>query len=307
MKKITLTIGVPAYNEEANIKNLLLSFYKQAHKNYNIQKIIVALDGCTDNSYKQVLNIAKAHSEIEIINDKKRRGKAYRLNQIYKKTTTPFLLSVDADLLPKNTLMIDSMVNEFLKNPKLNIVGARFIPIPQKTFIGKISNISYQSFEDAVLKLKNGNNIYSLMGGCHMVNMSLGKNVRFPKGTISDQNYLYMKAIKDRPGSYTVSKNSEIYMKTVSTLKDWRILGVRSTSTDKESVYKFFGEDARKEYYMPKKLFAQSLMKYFVLHPVLTFSSILMNIYIRTFPYMATEPENGIWITTISSKSGIFM
>ncbi len=305
MKTFTLAIGIPAHNESGNIENLLCAIYKQKSKNFILKQIIVALDGCTDNTEQIVAKLSKKHKEIKIINDKKRRGKAYRLNQIYKACNTDLLLSLDADLLPKNSTMISKMIREF-KNEKVNVVGGRFVPTPQKTFVGKVSNISYQSFEDAVLKLKNGNNIYSLMGGCHMVKMSFGKKVVYPKGTVSDQNFLYMNAVKNNLQGYIVSKESEVYMKTVSTFKDWRILGVRSTSADKQNVYKYFGDAARQEYYMPKKLFAMSLMKFFVLHPVLTLGSVALNLYIRTFPY-SSEPENGIWITTISSKSGIFM
>lgn len=303
----TVTIGIPAHNEEGNILNLLNTLTMQTSRYYKLKEIIVALDGCTDNTEKHVKNFALKQKNTIIINDKKRKGKAIRLNQIYKLASSDYLLSLDADILPKNPDMIDNLIKVFKKHPNTNVVGGRFVPVPQKSFMGKLSNISFLSFEDAFLKLNKGNNIYSLIGGCHMIKMTFGKYVSYPNGTISDQNYLYMMAIKNNHLGYRLSLKSEAYLRTVSTLKDWRVLGVRSTRTDKESVFKQFGLLARKEYYMPRKILIPSLLKFLFLHPVLTTGSIVMNIFIRLFPDQMYEPENGIWITTISSKIGTFI
>lgn len=305
--KYTLTIGIPAHNEEGNILGLLAALLNQTSRYYKLDKIVVVLDGCTDKTPELVSHFSKTHKKIVMLNDNKRKGKALRLNQIYKEAaSSDFLLSLDADILPTRRTMIDNMVKTLSHNPETNVVGARFIAANQKSFMGKISVISYQSFEDAVLKLNNGNNIYALVGGAQIIRMSFGKKVHFPRGTVSDQNRLFMLATKNNPKGFILEKKSQVYMRTVSTFKDWRILGVRSTTTDRENVVSFFGNDVLKIYYMPKKLLIMSLMKYFFRHPVLTTGSVVMNLYIRVFPYLESAPENGIWISTVSSKIGMF-
>lgn len=307
MKKKTLTIGIPAHNEEGNIINLLKTLYKQSSKYYTLEKIIIILDGCTDNTGPLVAEFAKTHKEIKLYSDGMRVGKAERLNEIYAKTKSDFLFSVDADVLPKNKNYMDLLIKALIDNPKTNVTCARFIPVKQKTLLGKFSNYSYLMFEDSILKLNNGNNIYALMGAAHMVRMSFGKKIHFPKGTISDQNRLYVLATRKNTQGFLLVKKAEIYMKTVETLHDWRVLGVRSTSTDKNNLVRFFGPDIMKIYYMPRRLFIPSIIKYFFINPFYTTGSVLMNLYIRKFPYNASTPRNGIWETTVSSKTGTFM
>ena len=49
-KKLTVTIGIPAYNEEANVRNLLVSLLAQKETNFKLQEIIVVSDGSTDKT-----------------------------------------------------------------------------------------------------------------------------------------------------------------------------------------------------------------------------------------------------------------
>jgi hypothetical protein len=48
MKKPTVTIGIPVYQFEGNIKQLLLSLVKQQERRIQIKEIITYYDGCTD-------------------------------------------------------------------------------------------------------------------------------------------------------------------------------------------------------------------------------------------------------------------
>jgi len=308
MKKIAVTIGIPAYNEGGNIGLLLDSILRQKHETYLIEKIIVACDGCTDNTVSVVRSYSnRFNNKIIVINDGNRIGKAMRLNQIYKKADTDLLLTLDADVVLATDTEIEKMVQKMNMNKKTVVVGARFIPVPQKSIWGKLSDVSYRSFEDAAMKLKNGNNFYTLVGAASLIRQSLYKSFSYPKGVVSDQNYLYVMATNKNNVGYRVVKNTKIWMRTVSTFHDWRVLGVRSTSSDKESVVSFFGNEILNEYKMPKKILIHSLVKFFVKNPFLTTGSVFMNFYIRMFPLKSTTPANGIWELTVSSKAGILL
>ena len=87
---------------------------------------------------------------------------------------------------------IELMVKEMLKDERTNLVGGRFIPVEQDTLMGKFSVISFLIIEDAFLKLNKGNNYYALVGGASLMRKSLYKSFKYPKGTISYQNYLFL-------------------------------------------------------------------------------------------------------------------
>ena len=71
-KKPTVTIGIPAYNEEANIKNLLDSILSQIQNNFIIDEIIVVSDGSSDKTADIVRSLN--NSLINLIEDKERLG-----------------------------------------------------------------------------------------------------------------------------------------------------------------------------------------------------------------------------------------
>lgn len=304
MKKPTLTIGIPAYNEESNILNVLGSIDKQTSKNFSLSKIIVLNDCSSDNTAELVEQFAKKNKKVVLVDDKKRMGKAERLNQLFRLVNSDLLLSLDADLVLKNTTTLEELVAKM--TGEVLLVGARLIPVKQKSLMGKLSVVSYLTFEDAFFQLNNGKNIYSMVGGAQLIKTSFARTIYFPKKTVSDQNFLYAKAIMQNPKAYAVAKKAEVYVRTVSTFHDWRVLGVRSTVEDKASLKRNLGEEAMVGYYMPRKYLVKSYLKFLLKSPIYTVGSVLMNIFIRKFPY-STKPKNGKWELTLSSKIGILM
>src|SRR3989344_8939516 len=78
LKKVS--IGIPAYNEEANIKNLLTALLAQKQENFELLEIIVISDGSDDNTVEQAKSLAS--EKISVIDGKDRKGQAQRQNEI---------------------------------------------------------------------------------------------------------------------------------------------------------------------------------------------------------------------------------
>jgi len=305
MKKTTLTVGIAAYNEERNIGHLLNSILKQRQEIFNLEQIIVACDGCTDNTVIIVQKYAKKYSFIKLLNETERIGKSLALNKIYTLASSDFLLTFDADVLLERNIEIELMIKEILSRSQVDLVGGKFIPVKQKTIMGNFGVISYLSFEDAFLRLHNGNNIFALVGLASLIRKGLYKKFLYPKGTISDQNYLYVMATKDNRHGFTLARKTHIYLRTVSTFNDWRILGARSVIADKENIAYFFGNEILEKYSMPKKIYFISLVKWFFKSPFYSLGSLAMNIFIRLFPYKKNIVKNGMWKLAVSSKEAI--
>lgn len=112
-----LSIIVPAFNEEGNIKELAKRIYKSINAQY-VNKInyevIVIDDNSTDNTYEEALNLDKAYN-VKVIRKTGPQGKAYSLLQGFKNAKYDIIAMIDADLqYPPET--IGSMAKMIGKN-----------------------------------------------------------------------------------------------------------------------------------------------------------------------------------------------
>src|SRR4030065_104507 len=96
MTKFTVTVGIPAYNEEKNITSLLFAINQQSRNNFILDKIILLSDGSTDQTVtkaKQIKDFGLYISE-----NQQRMGKAYSLDKIISQTNSDVLFIFDADI-----------------------------------------------------------------------------------------------------------------------------------------------------------------------------------------------------------------
>lgn len=296
----TLTIGIPAYNEEKNIAYAIKSIFSQKISSMSLKSVVVLCDGCTDKTVKIVSTQAKRNKKIHLHTSNHRGGKANGLNRLYRISTADFLLTMDADVIFKSTHDVEIMAQELLKDKKLNMVGPEHWPTKTKTLFGNFSRISALTFGEAVAKYNDGNNFYACMA-VEFMRRRFYKSFTFPEGTISDQCYAYGKSIEKDLSGYKLVKEAGVIFGVAQTFNDWRILSVRSTAGDKEDAIKSFGRNILHLYTIPKSILLLSTLKWFFKSPLYTLGSVLMNIYIRVFPYNH-KVKNGVWEMVSSSK-----
>jgi len=110
MKKVSLTIGIPVYNEEKNIKRLL---HQLAQQNVTIEKTIVVNDGSTDKTINKINELDKSIKEklnLKVINLDKNMGKAYALNIIFKQAQSKYLVLLDSDIWLPNSNILEHLL-----------------------------------------------------------------------------------------------------------------------------------------------------------------------------------------------------
>src|SRR5882762_11097249 len=75
-KRIGCSIGIMAYNEEANIARTLQAVLAQHGPSIRIEEVIVVASGCTDNTVPIVAQIAEQEARVRLYTQEKREGKA---------------------------------------------------------------------------------------------------------------------------------------------------------------------------------------------------------------------------------------
>lgn len=140
-----ISIIVPAYNEEKNIKNNLNSIFSSDYPKKKMEVIVVD-DGSKDSTAR----IARQFP-VNLIKHGKNRGKIYSLNDGIARAKSDIIITTDADtILEKNTIRL--LVKKF-QDPKVGAVAGVYKAInkyssrnPFKFLLEKFQGLEYMGF-----------------------------------------------------------------------------------------------------------------------------------------------------------------
>jgi cellulose synthase/poly-beta-1,6-N-acetylglucosamine synthase-like glycosyltransferase len=149
--KLSVSIGIMAYNEEKNVGVLLSSIVGQDLQSTFIKEIIIVASGCTDNTVKVILDILRHNKIIKLIIQKKRKGKASAINQFLSKANGDILVLLNADTLI-NKDSINNLVQPFI-DENVGMTGGHIIPLNRDdTFLGYGVNLLWKIHHLVALK-----------------------------------------------------------------------------------------------------------------------------------------------------------
>jgi Glycosyltransferases, probably involved in cell wall biogenesis len=129
------SVGIMAYNEEANIGRTVRAVLEQQGITVRINEVIVVASGCTDRTVPIVAEIASQEPRVRLCIQEKREGKASAINLFLKQAVSEVAVLIGADVIPESSAL-EYMCAPF-KDPKIGMIGGRPIPINDpETFMG---------------------------------------------------------------------------------------------------------------------------------------------------------------------------
>lgn len=135
---ISYSVGVMAYNEEANIQRTLLAILQQQSEKTSLTEIIVVASGCTDATVSIVQKLMKTEPLLKLIVQERREGKASAINLFLQQAHSPVLVMVGADVIPEKDAL-EKLCRHFTATTTsmVGMVGARPVPVNDShTFVG---------------------------------------------------------------------------------------------------------------------------------------------------------------------------
>jgi len=136
MKNEKISIIIPVFNEEENIKLLFEKLYKVLNKiSYNFE-IIAINDGSTDNSEKILDKSVKIYKNLKIVNFKRNFGQTAAMMAGFDHSTGDIIIPIDADLqndpndIPKLIKKLEEgydVVSGWRKNRKDSAIKRKFL------------------------------------------------------------------------------------------------------------------------------------------------------------------------------------
>lgn len=285
MKKIpTVTIGIPAYNEEANIGKLLESILLQERESFILKEIIVISDGSTDLTNSIVESFK--NPIIKLIKEQIRVSQQIRQNQLISLFKGDVLIIIEADTLPYDDKTLSALVTPLLKNKNIKIamITGQVVSLPAKTLIEKIESHGMRIKNNIFSEWRNGDNLYSASGhAMKALSRDFASKITFPTDVPEDSyTYFYLKQLSLQ---MIVQPNAKTYVKRTSNLKDY-IRRNKKFVGGKETLKKYFPKDlVNREFTPPVNLLIKHLLQAVFRSPLLTTLYLLVSLLVRVLNF----------------------
>lgn len=217
-KKQTVTIGIPAHNEAKNIKNVLNSILKQEKGSFIIKEVIVVCDGCTDKTASIVKAFNVKNNFIKVIDDKKRKGKSARVNEILQLNNSDILVCLDADVtLASNT--IANIVKCFQDN-KTGLVGGNDTPNVPVAFWEKVSTSWILHWQKIARPINKYNNPTNCPGRIYAMSREFARSFTIPLSIAADDHFVFYMA-KSKNIKFKYCKDAVAYFNAPISVNDF--------------------------------------------------------------------------------------
>lgn len=247
---VSISIGIPVYNEEKNIQNLLYSLASQ--KGINIEKLIVINDGSTDKTLEKIedvdINIKKSLN-MELINFCENKGKINVLNVIFRRSVSNYLLLLDSDIQFTEKKTIINILSSFKKDENIGLVCGWYV-IPINGYFDIIGR-TYRFSRNIIKDMAFSKNIYGATGAIMSISKDIYENLILPNDIIRDDAFIYLYVIS-KGKKFIFNPNANVRLSLHDdNLKGFIFKQIRSRSIPKRYI-EIFGELAKKEFQEPQ-------------------------------------------------------
>jgi glycosyltransferase involved in cell wall biosynthesis len=215
-----VTVGIPAYNEEQNIVNLLRSLEKQRSL---ISEVIVS-DDSSDGTPGLVRDFT-THSQLEIIlfHHDARRGAAAAWNEIFQKASGDVIVLYDADTIPHPscTEQLASRISG-----KTALCASNSQPV-QATGIAGRASVFISNWLRSVRQA--GLSQYTVMGRAVAIDSTVARKIQIPSDIIAIDLYLQCRVL-EMGLDVVYNDNAVVYFRPPDSLLDMTSQVVRAVN-----------------------------------------------------------------------------
>jgi glycosyltransferase involved in cell wall biosynthesis len=207
---LTITIGIPSYNEKQNIINLLRAIEQQ---HTPIFEVLIS-DDSSDNTPNLVRDFARrSQLDIQLFHHDTRRGAAAAWNEIFQKAKGEIIVLYDADTIPHPSCT-SQLVSSIQGN--IGICASNSQPVQAAGLAGRASVFISKWLRSVRLAQLSQ---YTVMGRAVAINSDDAKKIEIPANIIAIDLYIQCKILKmGRRVLY--NDNAVVYFKPANDIQD---------------------------------------------------------------------------------------
>lgn len=278
MTKKTITIGIPAYNEQENITRLINSILSQyIPSSISLKEIIVFSDGSTDSTIERIKSIKD--KKVKLIISNARQGIAYSQNELVNRSNTDILVIINGDVLPQNKLFLSNLIMPLLKDKIAALVSADVISLPPKFFFERIISDSHGIKHSMYKRIKNEDSVFLCHGRARAFSKTFYKIIRWPKDCPEDAySYLFCKQMGLK---FVFANNAKILFRSPANFIDHKMQSDRFTLGMKVLEKDFSLSMVKEEFNIPKSLILKGFFEFIIKKPISAIGYILISAIVR--------------------------
>ncbi|MEN9328011.1 MAG: glycosyltransferase [Chitinophagales bacterium] len=296
-KIIRVSVGLSLFNEANNIAGVLRGILSQKPHGWELNEILLYNDGSTDATIQEIKKVKSPL--IKLINDGNRKGKTFRLSQMFQDFSGDLLLMFDGDISFVGTDVITRMAESF-DDPKVMLVGGNSTPFPPRNFFQKCVNTTFDVFYRSRKYIKDGNNIFGCTGSILGIRNILAKKITLPE-IINEDAYIYLYCMSTGY-AFAYQDNAKVLYMLPTNLRDYLRQAFRSHPEAVEiELKKYFGELVDKEFHRPLKFYVKSVLITFLKHPVEVISMVVIHMLCKPFYSIISSRYKLSWFTATST------
>lgn len=300
-RKLTVTVGIPAFNEEKNIENLIRSVIGQKNNNYSLSEIMVVSDGSTDGTDSIVKRLKKRYRSVTLLSDGNRRGKGRRLMELYKRNRSDIFIQFDGDTVLGGRHVIEDLIRPF-KSRKVAVVGGNGQPVFPDSFFGKLlykwNRIWYEVRKDS-----GGETIHNAHSFALALRKDFVRRIDFHPAITSEGQYIYCKT-RSLNYRYHYAVSARVYYRLPENIHDY-LRQINRSKNEAEILKNIFGSNISSYYLLPGKKKKEVLVNNVLNDPFFTILSGVVTTVLSFFPGRSSRRTDGTWLTAVSTKKAI--
>jgi glycosyltransferase involved in cell wall biosynthesis len=296
--KNNVTIAIPVFNEEKNIRKLLRALLAQRTETISIERILVVSDGSTDNTNTEVAAISAVNPSVELVIGEERLGKSERLNQMFKLANTDVVVLLDGDIHIESETLVTELTTPILFE-QIDLTSGRANYLPPKTYFEKIMKVGIDMWSEVKESVKNGD-MYTCEGQIRAFSKRLYKKIIFPQFSAEDvYPYLYCQKYNF---SYKYVPSAVVYYGLPSTISDYIKQHTRYLHSKTIQSKNFAGEIIKASYVIKTGDKLRAYRNHFAKYPLLVILYTLLLIIPKIEVYFETDSIAAKWTIIESTK-----
>lgn len=261
MKKntLTVTIGIPAYNEKRNIESLLKILLSQKEKGFTLRNIIIVSDGSTDRTAEIVKSIK--NKRVVLVVNKNRLGQNVSQNIIFSMVKTDVVVLFEADTRPSNSMYIARLLSQLRQSDNVGLVYGNIEPVGSKTLIGRTLDKQFSIYHRNLL-LRRGSSFFTSGRSGRAFTGVVYEQLRWPVDVPEDAYAHFW--CKNNAVKIAFSSRAVTYFKTPQTKRDF-FVAHHKIKTARAALVKHFPDSLLKSHFKRDLAFSLSLFLSFIL------------------------------------------